>query len=78
LERQDSVEEWDAVTSLMSDELAKIASTSDTSAADYASCLTDAADGLATGGENLDPIWIELIIQIVKAILEALLNQPMT
>lgn len=71
LERQNAVEQWKPVTGLMSDELAKVAATSDTTAADYASCLTDAADGLSNG-ENLDPIWIELIMQIIKMILELL------
>jgi hypothetical protein len=69
LDRQDAVAAWTPVTSLMSDELAKVAATSDTTAADFAACLTDAADGLENG-QNLDPIWIELIIQIIKMILE--------
>jgi hypothetical protein len=74
LDRQKAVEQWKPVTDLMSDELAKVAATSETTAADFASCLTDAADGL-DNGENLDPIWIELIIQIIKMILERLLDE---
>jgi len=72
LDRQGSATAWKPVTDLTSSELAKVAATSGTSAKDYADCLADAADGLSSN-EKLDPVWIELIMMIIKLILERLL-----
>lgn len=71
-DKQKATAAWKPVTDLMSDELAKVAATSGTSATDYAACFTDAADGLDLE-QQLDPIWIELIMMIIKLVLERLL-----
>jgi len=75
LEKQNAVTAWKPVTDLSSNELAAVAATSGTSAGDYAACLVDAAEGLdATVDQQIDPAWIELIMQIIKIILELLIK----
>lgn len=75
LDKQAATAAWKPVTGLTATELAKVAATSDVSAGDYAACLTDAADGVgAVTPANLDPVWLELIMQIIKILLDLLIN----
>jgi len=73
LDKLEVKDAWKPVTDQVSDELALVAQQGG-SGGDYAACLQDAAEALDSENYQIDTAWIKIIMEIIKIVLELLMN----